>query len=56
MLTTSNKDDLILDPFLGSGTTAVAAQTLNRKWIGIEKEQKYVNMARQRIRNCRVLK
>lgn len=51
VLTASNKDDLILDPFLGSGTMAVAAQELGRKWIGIEKEQKYVNIARQRIKD-----
>jgi len=39
----------ILDPFLGSGTTAVAALSLNRKCIGIEKEAEYMAMATQRI-------
>ena len=49
VLTASNKGDLILDPFLGTGTTAVAAQGLGRKWIGIEKEKKYVEIAKKRI-------
>ena len=45
----SNKGDIILDPFLGSGTTAVIAQKLNRQWIGIEKEDKYIKAAKNRI-------
>jgi len=43
----------ILDPFLGSGTTAVACERLNRRWIGIEIEEKYCAIARQRIENER---
>lgn len=46
----SNKTDLILDPFLGSGTTAVAAKQLNRNFIGIEISEKYCNIANQRLR------
>ncbi|MBN1364078.1 MAG: site-specific DNA-methyltransferase [Syntrophaceae bacterium] len=45
----SDKGDVILDPFLGSGTTAVIAKKLGRKWVGIEKEKKYVNIAMKRI-------
>lgn len=40
---------IILDPFMGSGTTAIAAIRNNRHYIGIEKSQKYVDMAEQRI-------
>lgn len=42
-------DDLILDPFMGSGTTGVAAVRLGRKFIGIEVEPKYFEIARRRI-------
>lgn len=45
----SNKNDLILDPFLGSGTTAIACENLNRRWVGIEKEEKYCEIAAKRI-------
>lgn len=41
--------DLVLDPFLGSGTTAVVAQALGRSWIGIEQSEEYVALARERI-------
>ena len=43
-------DDLILDPFLGSGTTAVVAKKLRRKYIGIEKNKKYFNIAKLRLK------
>ena len=45
----SQPNDIILDPFLGSGTTAIAAINTGRRWIGIEKEAEYVEMARRRI-------
>ena len=41
--------DIVLDPFLGSGTTAVAAQSLGRRWLGIERDAGYVKLARQRL-------
>ncbi len=44
-----DKDDLILDPFLGSGTTAVAAKQLSRQYIGIEISKKYCDIAVQRL-------
>jgi len=46
----SDPGDLILDPFLGSGTTAVVAKKLNRKCIGIEIEEKYCEIAANRCR------
>ncbi len=45
----SEQNDLILDPFLGSGTTAIACGEMNRKWIGIEKEEKYCEISAKRI-------
>ena len=49
IIASSNKGDIVLDPFLGSGTTAVIAKKLNRKWIGIEKNKHYVEAAKKRI-------
>lgn len=46
----TNKGDLILDPFLGSGTTAVACVQTDRRYIGIEKEEKYYNIAVKRVK------
>lgn len=46
----SKENDLILDPFLGSGTTAVACQNLKRRFIGIEISKEYCEIARQRLR------
>ena len=43
--------DVVLDPFLGSGTTAIAAQNLKRNWIGIEANCDYCELARYRIEN-----
>lgn len=45
----STRADLILDPFMGSGTTAVTAMGLNRKYIGIELSPEYCQMAENRI-------
>ena len=46
----SKEGAVVLDPFLGSGTTAIACQKLNRKWIGIEKEEEYVKICEARIK------
>lgn len=45
----SNENNIILDCFMGSGTTCLAAKNLNRQFIGIEKEEKYYNIAKQRL-------
>jgi len=43
--------DIILDPFIGSGTTTIACEKLNRRWIGIEISEEYCAIAKQRIIN-----
>jgi site-specific DNA-methyltransferase (adenine-specific) len=45
----SYKNDIILDPFAGSGTSCVAAEILDRRWVGIELSENYANIARERI-------
>jgi DNA modification methylase len=42
---------IVLDPFIGSGTTAVVARKLNRNFIGIELNTKYIKIAERRLRN-----
>lgn len=43
--------DLVLDPFMGSGTTAVVAKRLGRKYVGYEIEQEYLDIAKKRLEN-----
>lgn len=50
VLASSNEGDLVLDPFLGSGTTLRVCQQLNRRSIGIELNYEYVDMAKRRLR------
>lgn len=49
LLLSSNEGDLILDPFMGSGSTGVACVNTNRNFIGIELEEKYYNISNPRI-------
>ena len=49
ILASTNEGDLILDPFMGSATTGVAALKHNRKFVGIEKEKKFVELAEKRL-------
>jgi len=49
ILNSSRENDLILDPFSGSGTTAIACHRLKRRFICIEKEPKYVELSRRRL-------
>jgi site-specific DNA-methyltransferase (adenine-specific) len=43
------KNDIVLDPFAGSGTSLVAAETLDRRWIGIELSPNYSEVAKKRV-------
>lgn len=52
ILASSNENDLILDPFSGSGTTLVVAEQLNRKWLGCEINVQYNEWAIARLKNC----
>jgi modification methylase len=49
LLAASKPGDIVLDPFFGTGTTGAVARRLRRRWIGIERETKYVEAARERI-------
>lgn len=49
ILASTKPGDIILDPFMGSGTTAAAAKELGRQFIGFEREESYVNAARERV-------
>lgn len=51
ILSSSNPGDLVLDPFFGSGTTGAVAKKLNRHWLGIEREEKYIKVATERLNN-----
>ena len=44
----SNEGDIVLDPFMGSGTTAKMAQQLNRRWVGIELSKDYCEIIKKR--------
>ncbi|RME06056.1 MAG: site-specific DNA-methyltransferase [Anaerolineae bacterium] len=49
ILSSSRPGDIVLDPFFGSGTTGAVARKLHRHWIGIEREEKYIQVAWERI-------
>jgi modification methylase len=49
LLACTNPGDVVLDPFFGTGTTGAVARRLGRRWIGIEREKRYVKVARERI-------
>lgn len=52
----SNENDWVLDPFMGSGTTGVACINTNRNFIGIELDKNYFNIAKERIDNAQTEK
>ena len=51
ILASTNENDLILDPFNGSGTTGIVANKLKRKYIGIDLEKEYLNITIKRKEN-----
>ena len=51
ILASTNENDLILDPFNGSGTTGIMANRLNRKYIGIDNKKEYLNLTIKRLSN-----
>jgi site-specific DNA-methyltransferase (adenine-specific)/site-specific DNA-methyltransferase (cytosine-N4-specific) len=52
----SKKGDVVFDPFIGSGTTAVAAKLLDRNFIGIEKDKEFVDVAKKSLKEASKLK
>ncbi len=55
LLSTTVEDDVVLDPFFGSGTTGAVARLLNRRFIGIEQDAHYADVARARIARVKPL-
>ena len=47
----SYEEDVVLDPFMGSGTTAIACEKMNREWVGIELNEEYIRRSYERIDN-----
>jgi len=56
ILSSSNINNVVLDPFFGTGTTGAVARKLRRNYIGIEKEEEYINVARERIEKVQSIK
>src|SRR5574344_1111443 len=54
--TYSNECDVVLDNTMGSGSTCVSAKQLNRKYIGIELDENYFNIAKERISSIKIMK
>lgn len=49
IMASSKPGDVVLDPFFGTGTTGTVARKLHRRWIGIERDETYVRLARERL-------
>jgi site-specific DNA-methyltransferase (adenine-specific) len=49
LLSSSNPGDVVLDPFFGTGTTGAVAKKLHRRWIGVERDARYIEVAQARI-------
>lgn len=55
LLSSSKPNDIVLDPFMGSGTTGAMAKKLGRNYIGIEKDAFYIGIANERIKQTKML-
>ena len=55
ILATSKPQDIVLDPFAGSGTTAAVAKRFGRKYIGIEQDKTYVSLSKKRLNGVHTL-
>lgn len=55
IISSTNQNDLVLDPFMGSGTTGAVCKLLGRNFIGIEREQKYIDISYKRIEKVKVI-
>lgn len=53
ILTTTDENDVVLDPFIGTGTTAIAAKRLGRQFIGIDIDSKYVDLSRNKLKEIK---
>ncbi len=51
LVATAKKGNIILDPFMGSGTTGIVAESLGMNYVGIEKNEKYITAAKKRIQS-----
>lgn len=54
ILNSTNENDIVLDPFMGSGTTCLACKETNRHYVGFEIDKKYYDIARKRLSNIYV--
>jgi len=53
ILMTTDEDDIVLDPFMGTGTTAIAAKRLGRNYIGFEVDEKYIEIVNEKLKNTK---
>jgi len=54
VLLTTQENDLVYDPFMGSGTTAIVSEKLNRRWVGTEIDKEYCTIANTRLSNISI--
>ncbi|MCH3923440.1 MAG: site-specific DNA-methyltransferase [Bacteroidales bacterium] len=51
----SNPNDIVYDPFMGTGTTAIVSKRMNRRWIGSEISKDYIKLSNERLKNCQLV-